>query len=195
VISGTGSSAFARSADGRTARSGGWGYLLGDEGSGFAIGRAALQIALSALEAGQQLKPLARNVLQELGVQSVSELTNSVYKCADARAKIAAIASIVIAAATNGDAHAQEILESAARDLANIVGRAALLVGLDQNQNPIAVSASGGVLVSSTTMQDRLHAELTKRGLNCLLRVVDEPLEGCVRLAASEYAGTLVEWQ
>src|SRR5688500_8139021 len=79
VISGTGSSAVARAADGRTARAGGWGYLLGDEGSGFAIGRAALQLALRELEAGGQPQPLARSVMSALGVKSVSELTNTVY--------------------------------------------------------------------------------------------------------------------
>jgi N-acetylglucosamine kinase-like BadF-type ATPase len=193
VISGTGSSAFARSSAGRTARSGGWGYLLGDEGSGFAIGRAALQLALGGLEVGSEPESLARTVLRALGVNSVSELTNSVYKCSDARAKIAAIAAIVIAAADNGDSAAQSILESAARDLAAIVGRAVRLVGL--TENPIAVAASGGVLLSSKTSRDSLQVELRNLGLNCELRVVDEPLEGCVRLAASEFAGTLVEWQ
>ena len=192
VISGTGSSAFARAADGRTARAGGWGYLLGDEGSGFAIGRASLQLALHGLEAGGEPEPLARTVLHALGVSSVSELTNSVYKCSDARAKIAAIGALVITSAADGDSSAQSILESAARDLATIVGRAVRLVGL--TENPIAVAASGGLLVSSTTMRDSLHGELQKLGLNCELRVIKEPLEGCVRLAASEFAGTLVEW-
>ena len=45
LIAGTGSVAFGRAADGRTIRCGGWGYLLGDEGSGYAIGRAALRLA------------------------------------------------------------------------------------------------------------------------------------------------------
>jgi N-acetylglucosamine kinase-like BadF-type ATPase len=192
VISGTGSSAFARAANGRTARCGGWGYLLGDEGSGFAIGRAAVKLALSDLEAGCEPAPLARSVLDALGAKSVSELTNNVYKCSDPRAKIAAIAATVISAAYEGDSDARTILESAARDLATIVTRAARLAGLIETAFDVA--ASGGVLVSSTTMQDCLRAELQNLGLNCELRVVAEPLEGCVRLAASEFAGTLVEW-
>ena len=61
LISGTGSSAFGRAADGRTKRCGGWGYLLGDEGSGYAIGRGALQLALRSLEAGRQRPRLSRN--------------------------------------------------------------------------------------------------------------------------------------
>ncbi len=166
--------------------------MLGDEGSGFAIGRAALQLALRGLEAGGEPKSLSRTVLHALGVNSVSELTNSVYKCSDVRAKIAAIAAIVITSATDGDSAAQTILESAARDLANIVGRAVRLVGL--TENPIAVAASGGVLVASKTMRDCLQGELRNLGLNCELCVVEEPLDGCVRLAAKEFAGTFVEW-
>jgi N-acetylglucosamine kinase-like BadF-type ATPase len=194
VVSGTGSSAFARAADGRTARCGGWGYLLGDEGSGFAIGRAALQRALRGLESGASPDSLSRKVLATVLANSVSEVTNNVYKCADSRAKIAALAAIVISAADQGDADAKVVLESAARDLAEIVGRAARLVGLDQRQYPIDVAASGGVLVSSKTVRDGLCAELRNCGLICKLRVVDEPLEGCVRLATSEHEKPLVEW-
>jgi N-acetylglucosamine kinase-like BadF-type ATPase len=193
VISGTGSSAFARAADGRTARAGGWGYLLGDEGSGFAIGRAALQLVLRGLEAAGQPEPLARSVLEALGVKSVSELTNTVYKCCDSRAQIAGIAAIVISAGQHGDSSAQTILESAARDLAEIVGRAVRLAGLAEN--PIVVAASGGVLVSSATVRNCLNVELQNLGLNCEVRLVAEPLAGCVRLAASEFTGTLVAWQ
>jgi N-acetylglucosamine kinase-like BadF-type ATPase len=192
VISGTGSSAFARAADGRTARCGGWGYLLGDEGSGFAIGRAAVRLALRALESGGQSEPFARSVQDALGAKSVSELTNNVYKCSDPRAKIAAIAATVISAANEGDSNALTILESAARDLATIVSRAACLVGL--TEAAIDVAASGGVLISSKKLQDCLRSELQNLGLNCQLHVVTEPLEGCVRLAASDFAGTLVEW-
>ena len=50
LIAGTGSVAFARAADGRTTRCGGWGYLLGDDGSGYAIGRSAIRFALEDLE-------------------------------------------------------------------------------------------------------------------------------------------------
>ena len=47
LISGTGSVAWGRTPDGRTARAGGWGYLLGDEGSGYWVGRQAVRHALS----------------------------------------------------------------------------------------------------------------------------------------------------
>jgi N-acetylglucosamine kinase-like BadF-type ATPase len=193
VISGTGSSAFARSADGRTARSGGWGYLLGDEGSGFAIGRAALQLALRELEAGTTSDALTRKVREAFSANSVSELTNSVYKCSDSRATIAAIAAIVITAADEGDSDAQLILEASARDLAGIVFRAATIAGL--TERPISVAVSGGVLVSSKLLQDHLHAELERLRLSCELSVVAEPLTGCVRLAEDEFAGSLVEWR
>jgi N-acetylglucosamine kinase-like BadF-type ATPase len=192
LVSGTGSSAFARNADGRTAQCGGWGYLLGDEGSGFALGRAALQLTLHALETGKGRGTLGRTILAALGAQSVLDVTHGVYGSPDLRAKVAAIAPFVIAAADRGDPKALSILDSAARDLAELVARAARSVGLAAGSLQVAVS--GGVLVNCQPLRDRLEAELRGLALDCSLRVVDEPLHGCVRLAAPEYAGTLVQW-
>jgi N-acetylglucosamine kinase-like BadF-type ATPase len=192
LVSGTGSSAFARNSDGRTARCGGWGYLLGDEGSGFAIGRAALQLTVYALETGERQGPLVRKILAALGAQSVSDVTHAVYGSADVRAKVASIAPFVIAAADIVDSKALSILDSAAKDLAELVARAVRTVGLAADSLQVAVS--GGVLVNSQPLRDRLQAELRELALDCSIRVIEEPLHGCVRLAAPELAGTLVQW-
>jgi N-acetylglucosamine kinase-like BadF-type ATPase len=193
LISGTGSSAFARNADGRTARCGGWGYLLGDEGSGYAIGRAAIQVALGTLETGQKGGMLARTVLSALRAESVSDVTHAVYGSSNVRAKVASIAPVVIVAADVGDSKALSILDSASRDLADLVARAARSV--DLAAGPIQIAASGGMLLNSQPMRDRLQTGLKEMGLDCSICVVDDPLTGCVRLAASEFAGTLVQWQ
>jgi N-acetylglucosamine kinase-like BadF-type ATPase len=192
LICGTGSSAFARNAEGKTARCGGWGYLLGDEGSGFAIGRAALQLTLHTLETSKQPEPLVRTVLSALGAESVSDVTHAVYASSDVRAKIASIAPVVIAAADAGVSTALSILDSAAHDLAELVARAARSVDLAGGS--IQVAASGGVLLHAPALRERLQSELKGLGLDCSICVVDDPLTGCVRLAAAEYAGLLVSW-
>jgi N-acetylglucosamine kinase-like BadF-type ATPase len=193
LVSGTGSSAFARNSEGRTARCGGWGYVLGDEGSGFAIGRAALQLALHALETGKDRDSLVRTVLADLGADSVSEVTRAVYGSPDVRAKVAAIAPLVIAAADAGVSQAHAILDAAARNLAELVHRAARSVHLASGT--IHVAISGGVLLNSPLLRDRLQAELRSLGLDCAICVVDDSLTGCVRLAEAKYDGTLVAWQ
>jgi N-acetylglucosamine kinase-like BadF-type ATPase len=193
VISGTGSVAFARGADGRTALRGGWGYLLGDEGSGFAIGRAALQHALEVLQASAPGTALSGAVLDALKVKSVRELTATIYKNSDPRATIAAIAPLVAAVAERGDATARAVLSASAGSLAELVRRAAAAVDLDEG--PFSLAAAGGVLTGAKQLQDELVAELQQSGLQCELNVVDNPLRGCVRLAAQEFTGNLVTWQ
>ena len=192
LISGTGSSAFARAADGHAKRCGGWGYLLGDEGSGYAIGRAALQHALRALEEGTPRLGLAEAVLSALAVNSVTELTRAIYGNADARRAIAALAPLVSAAADHGDPDALGIIDGAAVDLAQLAARTAQAVGLANAGFPLAIS--GGVLMNSNRLQDQLRAELAKLNLECAINIVREPLAGCVRLADPKYADTLVTW-
>jgi glucosamine kinase len=192
LISGTGSSAFARAADGRAKRCGGWGYLLGDEGSGYAIGRAALQLALRALEEDAPRQGLAEAVLGALAVNSVTELTRAIYGNANSRQAVAALAPLASTAADRGDPDACGIIDGAAIDLAKLVARTAEAVGLANAGFPLAVS--GGLLLNSERLQNQLRAELARLNLPCAINVVHEPLAGCVRLADPKYADTLVHW-
>jgi N-acetylglucosamine kinase-like BadF-type ATPase len=192
LISGTGSVAFGRADDGRTRLCGGWGYLLGDEGSGYAIGRAALQHTLHALEVNAAPQPLADAVKSALGVQKVLELTRAIYGNAHPRVAIAAVAPHVILLADNGDAEAQSIIDAAADDLAKLVART--VQSIEPIESPIALAASGGVLLSSQRLQSQLRIALRRAGLECDIYLVDEPLAGCVRLALHD-DGALVTWQ
>lgn len=192
LIAGTGSSAFGRAADGNAKRCGGWGYLLGDEGSGYAIGRAALQRALRVLESGSPAHGLADSMLNAIGASSVTELTRAIYGSADPRHTIAAFTPIVASAADRGDPVACEIFTDAAASLAELAARTAATVGLTGTNFSLAIS--GGVLINSPRLQQLLQAELDKHGLKCGVNVIDEPLAGCVRLAHPKFAGTLVEW-
>jgi len=193
LVAGTGSVAFARDSSGRTARCGGWGFLLGDDGSGYAIGRAALRHALEHLEIGRGASRLAERVLQLLESASVAAVTAAIYQSADPRAAIAALAPVVVELAAEGDTVALTIVTDAARDLAELVARAARSVGLDAE--PLVVAGTGGVLVGSTQLQDQLRTELGQLSLTCELRIVDEPLAGCIRLAGRECAGLDIVWR
>ena len=155
-------------------RCGGWGYLLGDEGSGYAIGRAALQLALRRLEAGSEPEPLRRTVLHALGVSSVSELTNSVYKCSDARRRSRRSRHLCDAGRQGRRCRRQQsILDSAAQRPGPIVGRAG------RTSSDLLVDPSrwrfrgraGGV----EAMRDSCKAELRINGLDCEIGVVEEP--------------------
>jgi N-acetylglucosamine kinase-like BadF-type ATPase len=193
LISGTGSAAFARSPDGRTSLCGGWGFLLGDEGSGYAIGRAAMRGALDDDEMHAQTRPLTEALLKSLNVRSAKELTKTIYRKADPRATIASAAPLVIQAAEDGDPFAAGILDAAARDLASLAARAARMVGLADG--PFALAVTGGVLVSSRLLQNQLQRELRALGLDSDLGIVEEPLAGCLRLADPQFSEVAVQWQ
>jgi N-acetylglucosamine kinase-like BadF-type ATPase len=193
VISGTGSAAFGRAADGSAKRCGGWGYLLGDEGSGYAMGRAALRFTLHCLEVGKPYQGLAETILASLGANSVTELTRTIYSTENPRHAIAALAALVSTSADNGDPSAGQIIDDAAVELAALAARTAESVGLETTGFPLAVS--GGVLIKSKRLREKLEAELRSRNLACELNVVREPLAGCVRLAAEpRFADALITW-
>jgi N-acetylglucosamine kinase-like BadF-type ATPase len=193
LISGTGSVAFGRAADGRTNLRGGWGFLLGDEGSGYAVGRAALQHALYALEDGGRRTPLADKVLDGLGVDRVLELTRAIYSSPHPRVAIGGIAPYVTTLADKNDVDAQRIIDSAAEQLARLVART--VQSIEPIASPVALAAAGGILLSSKRLQEQLQIAVRRSGVECNLSLVRDPLVGCVRLAAPECAGMLVSWQ
>src|SRR5271154_7116442 len=120
VIAGTGSIAFGRNASGTTARAGGWGYVFGDEGGGFYIARQALRAALKFEEGWGQATSLRSIFLEASGARDVNELLHSFYTPEFPRPRIAAFARLVDDSAEHGDAMALEILNEAARELADI---------------------------------------------------------------------------
>ncbi len=122
VIGGTGSIAFGRNAAGKTARAGGWGYIFGDEGSGFDIARQALRAALRYEEGWGPPTTLREALLHESGSRDANEALHRFYTSDYPRPRIASFARSVDRAATNGDAVAIQILETAAQQLATAAG-------------------------------------------------------------------------
>ena len=118
VISGTGSMAYGRNAEGRTARAGGWGYVFGDEGGAFDIVRQALRAALRHEEGWGEATVLTELLLAESGSPDVNDLLHRFYTDAFPRPKVAAYSRLVDRAAADGDRAALEILRRAGRDLA-----------------------------------------------------------------------------
>ncbi|HUR54577.1 MAG TPA: N-acetylmuramic acid 6-phosphate etherase, partial [Gemmataceae bacterium] len=98
VVAGTGSMAYARGSAGRTARAGGWGHLLGDEGSGYAIAIAGLRAAARSADGRAPATPLTDRLLAALGLTRPEELVAAVYRGGD-RAGLAALAPVVLEAA------------------------------------------------------------------------------------------------
>ena len=151
AIAGTGSIAFGRNASGQTARAGGWGYMFGDEGSGFYITRQALRAALRSEEGWGPETSLRRVLLQAGGARDVDELLHRFYTPEFPRPRIAALAKLVDEAAENGDAAAQNILNEAAQQLAIIA--AAVRGQLFKSGDTARVSYIGSVFRSRILLE------------------------------------------
>lgn len=120
VISGTGSIALGRNADGRTQRVGGWGYIYGDEGSGFDIVRQAVRAALRQEEGWGPATTLTEALLQAEPAENINALMHRFYTDAYPRVRVARLSRLVDEKAQQGDVVALEILHNAAQQLATM---------------------------------------------------------------------------
>jgi N-acetylglucosamine kinase-like BadF-type ATPase len=158
IIAGTGSFAFGRNASGVTGRSGGWGYIYGDEGGAFDLTRRALRAALRQEEGWGPETLLRQLLLQATGTTSADQLLHQFY--ADVpRSTVATYAPLVTRAAQDGDAVASSILEEAASALCGYVrGVYRQLFGPDDAPR---VSHIGGVFQSQLLLH-RFATEVRK---------------------------------
>lgn len=120
TIAGTGSIAFGRNADGKTARAGGWGYIFGDEGGGLDIARQALRAALRFEEGWGPATALYRTFLDATGAPDANDLLHRFYTEEWPRPRIASLARLVDQTALAGDVLARQILMNAAQQLAEL---------------------------------------------------------------------------
>ena len=143
VLAGTGSVAFGVNAAGETAQAGGWGYLLGDEGSGYWLGVQALR-ALTQWSDGFDLgaETLARRVMAYLNLSTPREVIRWVYP--PTIKEIAALAPLVLDAADEGDPYAARIVLGGAWSLSSLV--TTVIRRLDVPTLPIAFA--GGLLTA-----------------------------------------------
>lgn len=179
VIAGTGSIAWGRDAAGRSARAGGWGQLLGDEGSGYAIGLAALRAAVQAHDGRGPATALERAVLEATGVSAVEGLV--AWTSAASKAAVGALAHQVFEAAAAGDDVARGILATAAAALAEHV--AALSTRLGPWSEPPLVACSGGLIAPGGPLRPWLEAALQRLTPVRISPTPVDPARGAAALA------------
>ena len=185
LISGTGSLCFGQTSDGQTARSGGWGYLIGDEGSAYALATAGLRAAAKAADGRGPQTSLTDGFLSSLDIVEPSELVRAVYAIAGDRARTASLASVVTEAAAAEDRVAQQIVDDGARELAVMVRAVARTLNLDSAPFPLALT--GGVLCANAILRSRLEFHLQQLGLKpAPITIVEQPVAGTVKLAEIE---------
>ncbi|HEX6800574.1 MAG TPA: BadF/BadG/BcrA/BcrD ATPase family protein [Ktedonobacterales bacterium] len=184
LIAGTGSIALGRNAAGETTRAGGWGHIFGDEGSGYALGVAALRAAARAADGRGEPTALRLAVLRTLDVAAPYALIARVHQDCD-KAAIARLASLVVAEAEADDAVARTILHQAAADLAEQAHAVMRTLALEA---PVALALGGGLLLEAPA-----YRAVVLEALGGELTFAPAKLVRDAALAAARAARSLVE--
>ncbi len=182
VISGTGSNVFGVGTDGRAWRAGGWGHVLGDEGSGYWFGLESIKAALCDREGSGPETALSDAAVEFFGAQSVEALAPLLYTKPLTKSEIAAFAIETARIAEQGDAVARALYEDGAARLAGQITAVIRQTGLS-GAFPVGLIGSafkaGDIFVSPLTRA--IHAIAPDARLACVNMV---PVSGCVLLAA-----------
>jgi N-acetylglucosamine kinase-like BadF-type ATPase len=188
IIAGTGSIAYGVNQHAQAARAGGWGYVLGDEGSGFWIGREALMAVVREADGRGPRTGLTPLVLEHFTLEQASGLVREVYDRGRHRQAIAALGPVVERARADGDVVAGEILRNASQELTRAA--ASVIERLQMRGSAFQIVLSGGIfrliawLVEDVTQR---LAEVAPRATVALLAT--EPATGALHLALNELRG------
>ena len=178
LMAGTGSIAFGRAEDGREGRVGGWGSVLGDEGSGYAIGVEALKRVARSADGRGKDTVLAARLLSRLDLVGLDDLVT--WASTASRPAIAALVPEIEAAAAAGDWVAGEILATAVEELEGHI--LTVLQTLGPWRNWPTVALGGGLLQRGGPLRQRVEHLLQLHHLPFLARDLD-PALGAARLA------------
>ncbi len=182
VISGTGSIVWAQDAQGRRIRSGGWDYILSDEGSGYQIGSRALRAVAAAHDCRTGETSLTPDVQAAFHATDFDDLLERIYHEEMTPARIASLAPIVDRAASNGDHIAAQVLDQAAGELVELTCNAARRAHLGKTSFPIVLM--GGVLLAKGSFAECFRRRLTSEAPNAFfISPRHTPAEGALLLA------------
>jgi N-acetylglucosamine kinase-like BadF-type ATPase len=180
VLCGTGSLVYGVDPSGAAARAGGWGYLLGDEGSGYALGRAALRAVARAADGRGPSTSLTDAVLAHWSLSAPEALIAHVYRPPLSRAAIAELAPLVVAEAEAGDGVASALVQEAGRALAVAVWAVAARLSFPV---PIPCALAGSVIVRARSIRRALLNAVSSRLSLAPVASVEEPARGALQLA------------
>lgn len=177
VISGTGSVAWGKRADGETARVGGWGYLLGDDGSGYGVARSAVRHALSRVDRGQPPDALSTRFAAQCGLKDPALLLGHFYAQPERR-YWAKLAGLVFDLAAAGDAAAGRIAAQTAVDLATLIEGVCARLGPG-----LPVVLGGGLLANQPGLVADIIERTRTSGVSDTTVLHREPVWGALALA------------
>ncbi len=183
VIAGTGSIAYAEIGEGRY-RSGGYGYLLGDEGSGYAIGLAGLRSLLRSYEGRAPSDGLAEQIAKRIGASRQNDVLAFVYQSEAPVARVASLAPLVLQCANESDRVANRIVQNSALELFEMLRALLRMAGwATTSGKELPLVLCGGLLTERSLLSYLLE-----------MRIANElPAVRIVRDATPPHFGALAE--
>lgn len=178
-IAGTGAVTFGISSTGKEARVGGWGHLFSDHGSGYAIGRDALEKVFLAYDGLIEQSSLTKKVLNYFQIDAVPDLVRLIYHSGKEKTLIASLSEVVMEAYEQGDPIAHKILSKNANYLGKAI--AALLGKLftkKAKSGKISVIVVGGLFNRLDLLEDLLMAGLGEERYRVQLKIPQLPAVG-----------------
>lgn len=159
VVAGTGNNVMGRAADGAIYTAGGWGPVLGDEGSGFWIAQEALRAGFWARDRGVET-----TLLSAIGDFWKLKTIGEIVEMANARPgpDFPALTPVVVKCAEDGDELAGAVLDRAGAELAELIALVALKMEESGPQASIRVAYIGGVLEHITRVRESMVAALAR---------------------------------
>lgn len=181
LICGTGTVCHGVARSGAHVRAGGFGYLLGDEGSGYDLAVRALRLATLTADGRADAHALLETAFSHFGCARIGDLCARVYGADLTRGQIAAFATSVLALGEAGDRDARSLTFSVAAAASALLTTVAARLG--ESDPPIALA--GGVLAGSAFYRDAMIAHTVAAGLRCAERatIVRDPAEGALAMA------------
>jgi glucosamine kinase len=178
VSAGTGSVAVGRDRSGKQHRIGGYGWQMGDEGSGYAIGRAALGAVSRAVDGRSPRTALSDRVLAASRSENFDALVR--WAAGASPPEVAALAPHVLDVAAHGDPLAQGIADYAARELTQL---AICLLPLMQGDAPVGVAITGGLLATDGPLRRSVLGRLREEPALTPVEAPVDAVAGALRLA------------
>ena len=179
VICGTGSIVYGINAHGKEVRAGGWGYILGDEGSGYDIALKGLRAVARAADKREPQTQLTNLILNKLELNEPNDLIRWTH--AAQRDEIAQLAAVVFKATEIGDTKAEKIIDSAVHELACATETVTMQLALT---HPFEIVFSGGNLLHQPILADKLQKWIEKIVIgSTVIFPKHEPAYGAVLLA------------
>ena len=182
VISGTGSIVFGKDERERVYRAGGWGRLIGDEGSGYAIGREAFHAAARLLDGYGEKTKLLKLFDEKFGLGTQESIIDAVY---GKKFDFSSVVPIVMDAASNNDPVAKKILARACSDLVELID--AVLMKMNKSRKGVPkrpLAFVGSLLMNDNYYSHKIHSAIKRElPLVALRKAESSPVIGATLMA------------